>query len=173
MDNSAGGISLSLLLTKGVVGSKVIYSCLCVLCPCFRFLMGTYVLPTQYSWWETVETIRTHVLPPVNENTLNHLQQQLNPKKPVQISLFLIYTPQDILPFQVLTLVEKSQFHPQLGALFLAVCGEALLLTSLVWRFLNRIHSPSSSRWYSNRNSSVYSCPWKFQCRISNSTQVS
>lgn len=66
------------------------------------YLMGTYVLPTPFPWWLGVETISTPLYPLSMKTCLIIFNNNSPPKKPVQFSLSLIKTPQDILPFPVL-----------------------------------------------------------------------
>lgn len=137
------------------------------------YLMGTYVLPTPFPWWLGVETISTPLYPLSMKTCLIIFNNNSPPKNPVQFSLSLIKTPQDILPFPVLdswrriifpaVLIHNTTGYkcPSLRTVIWVAHNNSIFWapTSAAWRFLNLIHSPSSSRWYSKRNFSVNSCP--------------
>lgn len=88
LDNSAGNICLSSFLTKDVGDSSVINSCLSIWWPCFRIPDGNICFTHTVSLMVRRRDNKHSSIPPINENMLNHLQQQLTPKKPSAIFTF-------------------------------------------------------------------------------------
>lgn len=88
LDNSAGNICLSFLSNQRCwwfFSYQLLFS---IWWPCFRIPDGNICFTHTVSLMVRRRDNKHSSIPPINENMLNHLQQQLTPKKPSAIFTF-------------------------------------------------------------------------------------